>query len=65
MDTTRYGLINAHMIGTEAAPGEYVDWSTPDIMTRQEWRELLGDEVEVYAERSTHMIVFVVEEAGR
>lgn len=54
------GMINAHMIGTLAAPGEHVDWSSVDTATEQGWYNLLGVTVEEYAEQAPHMIVFEV-----
>lgn len=55
-----FGMVNADMFGTESAPGEYVDWSAPDIMTREEWADLLGTSLESYASWNLHMIVFEV-----
>lgn len=57
---SRYGIINADMFGTESSPGEHIDWSAPDVMTRQEWADLLGQSLETYAAENPHMIVFGV-----
>lgn len=57
MDTL-IGIINAHMYGHPSEPGEYVDWSAPDYMTRAEWRDFLGVPVEVFAADNPHMIVW-------
>lgn len=54
------GILNAHMFGTLAAPGEHVNWSTPDVDTPEGWYGLLGVTVEEYAATSPHMIVFEV-----
>lgn len=57
---TLIAMINGHMIGTPAEPGEHVDWSSPDVMTADEWRDLLGEPVDTYAADSPHMIVWEV-----
>ena len=54
------GMVNAHMFGTKTAPGEYVDWNTHDVDTREGWEHLLGQTVEEYAAANPHMIVFEV-----
>lgn len=55
------GILNAHMIGTPAAPGEHVDWDVPDLASRATWEELILDTtIEEYAETNPHMIVFEV-----
>jgi len=53
-------VINGDMLGTESAPGEYVDWNKPDIMTPAEWFEFIGCTVEQLAAESPHMIVWQV-----
>lgn len=57
---SKVGILNADMFGAESEPSEHVDWSTPDIMTREEWIELLGSSPEMYASWNPHMIVFEV-----
>lgn len=52
------GIVNAAMFGTATEPGEYTDWSTPDVDTREGWATLLGSSVEDYAADNPHMIVF-------
>jgi hypothetical protein len=54
------GIINAHMMGATSEPGEYVDWSEPDVMTERDAEFLLGD-VAAYAASNPHMIIFEVE----
>lgn len=54
------GIVNAHMFGTATEPGEYVDWSTHDVDTREGWALTLGSSVEDYAAANPHMIVFEV-----
>jgi hypothetical protein len=55
------GVVNAAMFGTEAAPGEQVDWSAPDLFTPEEFAEIgLGDPAS-YAASNPHMIVFEAE----
>lgn len=47
------------MFGSATEPGEYVDWSAPDVMTESEWADLLGQDVASFAAENPHMIVFV------
>lgn len=55
------GIINAHMFGAKTEPGEYVDWSQPDLFTPEDMIVMgLGDPAE-YAAANPHMIVFEVE----
>lgn len=58
---TMIAIINAHMIGAATEPGEYVDWSSPDVMPEQEWTDLLGMSVAEFADANPHMIVMAVE----
>lgn len=58
--TQTYGIINSDMLGTPTEPGEHVDWSSPDIMTRGEWEALLEQRLEEFAASAPHMIVFEV-----
>ena len=51
-------IINAAMFGTPSEPGEYVDWSTPDVHDEIEWFEILGVDVATFAEDNPHMIVW-------
>lgn len=55
----RIGLLNRDMLGVESAPGEHVDWSSPDIMNVRDAEYLLGD-IAAYAESHPHMIVFEI-----
>jgi hypothetical protein len=54
------GIVNAHMFGAESAPGEHVNWTTPDIMAESEWVEILGMSTAEYASTAPHMIVFAL-----
>lgn len=61
MSDNKIGVVNAHMFGTPAAPGEHVDWSSPDLFTEAEAEDVLGD-VATYAADNPHMIVFLNED---
>lgn len=60
-DEEQIGMLNSPMFRTEAAPGEYVDWSKPDVLPTGAWEPLLDVSVEDYAAANPHMIVFVAE----
>lgn len=55
-----YLVINADMFGTPSAPGEHVDWSTPDVFRAEDFEDLVSSDVATYAGDSPHMIVMEV-----
>lgn len=61
----RYGVLNAAMFGRPSAPGEYVNWSEPDILTEDDLIWLgLGDAASLAA-GAPHLIVFELEAGAR
>jgi hypothetical protein len=55
------GILNAHMFGQATEPGEHVDWSEPDVMTEEEWEQVLGMSIADYAVTAPWMIVWEIE----
>lgn len=56
----RYLVLNAHMFGTPAAPGEHVNWSKPDAFTDREFDAMFEQTPAEYAADNPHMIVMEV-----
>lgn len=54
------GLVNAHMLGATAEPGEHVNWAEVEVMSEATFVSLVEMSVAEYAEASPHMIVFEV-----
>lgn len=54
----RYGVLNADMFGHPSEPGEYVNWSEPEMLTGDDFVNMGIGTAEFYAATNPHMIVF-------